>query len=183
MTSDPAAATPARPRLRRWIATLTAFSLILVAAVVASYLVYFRPASDPYRPGEVDAVLVLGPPTPERIAFARKISSESRGVPIYLSVWKGVVCRPEFRCVHADPWTTKGEAAALREIIARDNVRRPVVLTGTTHVPRARYIFHRCVDPAVPVVEVVEDVDLGQTLAAPVYQTAAFVKAWATPCD
>lgn len=175
---------PGRKRRRRirLVAGLTT-ALVIIAAVVATAVkVYYFPRSDAYDPATTDAVIVLGPPISWRITAAEQLAASSGGIPIYLSTWSGVVCEPQFRCVHADPWTTKGEAKALREILARDGVRHPVVLTGTTHLARARYIFHRCVGPWVPVIGVDDHLAVGTLLAEPFYQTAAFVKAVATPC-
>ena len=163
-----------RRRRRGWILGIV---LALVALYAAAYISVYTAPSDAYDVHDVDAVFILGPPTGDRIAVGERIAREAGGVPVYLSVWHGVVCKPQFVCVHADPWTTSGEAAALSEAVASDGVKHPIVVTGDEHVMRARYIFGRCVPIPAPVVGIAEPMDLGTRLWQPIYQWGAMVKA------
>ena len=166
-------------RRRGWILGIL---IGLVAVYAAAYISVYTASSDSYEAGEVDAVFILGPPTDDRIALGERIAQEAGGVPVYLSVWHGVVCKPQFVCVHADPWTTSGEAEALSEAVRNDAVKHPVVVTGDEHVMRSRYIFGRCVPIAAPIVGIAEPMDLGTRLWQPIYQWGAMVKAFVGGC-
>lgn len=166
-------------RLRAWL--LGILAVFLTVYIVGAVIVYTTP-SDRYDVHEIDAVFILGPPTQARIIEGERIARLAGGVPVYLSVWHGVGCKPEIRCVHADPWTTAGEAAALNAAVRDDGVRRPLVITGTPHVMRARYIFERCVAAPAPVIGVQDPTSLGDVLWQPLYQWAAMVKALVGGC-
>jgi len=172
---------PRRPsrRLGGWIFGILAG---LVAVYGAMYVTVYSAPSAAYDVRKVDAVFILGPPLDQRIAVGERIAKEAGGVPVYLSVWHGVVCKPQFVCVHADPWTTSGEAAALTEAVHDDGVKHPVVVTSDEHVMRSRYIFDRCVPIPAPVIGIDEPMDLGTRLWQPVYQWGAMAKAFFGGC-
>ncbi|MBS1673013.1 MAG: hypothetical protein JSS74_03515 [Actinobacteria bacterium] len=170
---------PRRRRRRGW--GLGILSGILILYVAMSVSVFTTP-SDPYDVHQIDAVFILGPPTQERIAAGERIAREAGGVPVYLSVWAGVGCDPRFVCVHADPWTTAGEAEALAEAVREDGVRHPLVVTGGEHVMRARYIFDRCVPMAAPVIGIDDHLNPVDWLWQPIYQWGAMVKAFFGGC-
>ena len=151
-------------------------------AVLGAREVYFTPRDDLIGRNGVDAIFVLGPPEPPRLATAERLSDHLGGVPIYVSVHQSVDCAGKFTCLHAVPWTTKGEAGLLRDLMVNHGVDHPVVLTGTTHVARARYVMHRCVGQEIPVIGADDDLNLWRTIYEPIYQTGAFVKAVATGC-
>ncbi|MBS1699462.1 MAG: hypothetical protein JST25_13790 [Actinobacteria bacterium] len=163
-----------RRRRRAWI--LGILSVVGVLYIAMSVSIYTTP-SDPYDVREIDAVFILGPPTTQRIAAGERIAQQAGGVPIYLSVWAGVQCQPQFVCVHAEPWTTAGEAAALAAAVHDDGVRHPLVITGDEHVLRARYIFGRCVPVPTPVIGIDEPLSAWDWLWQPIYQWGAMVKA------
>lgn len=175
---------PSARRSRRTakIAVLTGILVLALTAVLIAREVYFNPRDDLIDRTRIDAILVLGPPEPSRLRVAVRLADQSGGVPIYVSVHDSVDCNGTFICLHATPWTTKGEAGLLRDLMANHGVESPVVLTGTTHVPRARYVMHRCVNPDIPVIGADDELNLWRTIYEPIYQTAAFVKAVATDC-
>ncbi len=176
---DPCMPRTASRRRRAWLWGILA---VIVAVYVAMSVSVFTTPSDRYDVHEIDAVFILGPPTEARIAVGERIARDAGGVPVYLSVWPGVGCRPQFVCVHADPWTTAGEAAALAEAVRDDGVRHPLVVTGDEHVMRARYIFDRCVPVAAPVIGIDEHVSLAVRFWQPIYQWGAMAKAFFAGC-
>lgn len=173
-----AATSRRRRRVRLWLAN---FAVAAVAIVLLSVPI-FAPRVDAYDAREVDAVFILGPPTAARIAAGERIAQDAGGVPVYLSVWSGVVCKPKFVCVHAEPWTTAGEAAALAAAVRDDGLRHPLVVTSTVHVMRARYIIDRCVPGKPPVIGVRHSRPWWDVLRQPVYQWGAMVKAVVAGC-
>lgn len=166
-------------RRRGWILGILGVVVTLYVAMFVS--VYMTP-SDRYDVHDVDAVFILGPPTTERIAVGERIAQQAGGVPVYLSVWHGVDCQPQFVCVHADPWTTAGEAAALAAAVRDDGVKHPLIVTGGEHVMRARYIFDQCVPVAAPVIGVDDSMNPVDWLWQPIYQWGGMVKAFVAGC-
>ncbi len=93
------------------------------------------------------------------------------------------LCRaPDVTCETPSPFTTAGEARMLTQYARTHDARHTVVLTFTPHVARTRYIFAKCFAGDVTVVGVDEHLDLWGWVYQYLYQTAAFVKAWAEPC-
>lgn len=172
-----------RDRHRRaGIVVLVGILALALVASLAAREIYFKPSDDLIDRNRIDAILVLGPPEQERLAVAERLSNQSGQARIFVSVHSSVKCRGKFTCLHADPWTTKGEAGLLRDLMAEHGVAHPVVLTGTTHVARARYIMQRCVSPDIAVIGADDDLGLWGTIYEPIYQSAAFIKAAVTDC-
>ena len=132
----------------------------------------------------VDAVFVLGPATPSRIAKAENIVSEAGGqIPLIVSKPQGGPCYVSPRiCVTPKPATTAGEMDALRREAEQLGFRHPAIVTFTPHVARARYIAQRCYGQPVSVVGVPADLGLAGTAYQLVYQTVGFLKAIFLPC-
>ncbi|MFD1810851.1 YdcF family protein [Rhodococcus gannanensis] len=82
-------------------------------------------------------------------------------------------------CFVPDPRTTRGEADGVRELVTRNGWHRIMVLSWRYHLPRARFIFERCVDVEVVTRPVPLDYDYGLFRWAHqyLYQTGGFVKA------
>lgn len=181
------------PRQRRWQARLAVvvawLAGIIVIVAVVGLPVYVYPPSD--STDGIDAVLVLGPPTGNRIDRAREISDQNGGAPIIVSVSprgqhsaeRTKACRSaEVECLIPDPFTTKGEAKLLGELAAERGWQSAAVVTEAPQVLRARYVFDRCLDLASSVVSVPYSGGFFGVVHQYGYQTAAFVKAVATRC-
>lgn len=176
-----------RTRALLWIAgTVTAVFGVLAVAGLPLYV--FPPAE---QIDDADLIFVIGPPNEERVAMERALRSAgvadeslysvtSRG---RLSAETLAVCHEAtVTCAHIEPFTTKGEFAFLGRFAQQHDVERTVVLTFTPHVARTRYIAEKCFDGDVTVVAVDEGLNLGEWVYQYLYQSAAFLKAWATPC-
>lgn len=181
------------PKHRRWPARLAVVSGwlagIMVVVAVAGVPVYVYPPSD--STDGVDAVLVLGPPTGNRIDRAREISDQNGGAPIIVSVSprgqhsaeRTRACRSvDVECLIPDPFTTKGEAELLDELAAGRGWRSAAVVTEAPQVLRARYVFDRCSGLDTRVVSVPYSGQFFGLVHQYGYQTAAFVKALSTKC-
>jgi hypothetical protein len=168
-------------RRRRWL-VLALSGIIVVVSAIAFCIPIYAPPTDGYDLRRVDAVFILGPPTADRIAVGEHLAREAGNVPVYLSVWSGVECKARFVCVHARPWTTAGEAAALDAAIRTDGIRHPIVVTSRVHVTRARYIFDRCVPTNPPVIGVSHARPWWDVVRQPVYQWGAMIKAVIVGC-
>ena len=181
------------PKRRTWRARLAVvaawFAGILVIIAIAGVPVYVYPPSDPTD--RIDAVLVLGPPTGNRIERALEISAQNGGAPVIVSVSprgqhsveRTRACRSaDVECHIPDPFTTKGEAQLLGALAAERGWRSAAVVTEAPQVLRARYIFDRCLDLTTSVVSVPYSGPFFGLVHQYGYQTAAFVKAFATKC-
>lgn len=161
-------------------------AVAVIAVVLAGLPVYVFPQSDESEP--VDAVFVIGPATFDRIRAARAMIDEGDTTTLIVSVddpdsdrsYVQKVCDPdqaeEVICLRPDPYTTQGEARALRDLAAENGWTSVMVLTQTPHVLRTRILFERCFTRQVDVQAVGGPRDLGQWAWQYLYQTGAFMK-------
>lgn len=154
----------------------------------------FPPPGDP---SDASLLYVIGPPQPQRLDLATTLREADGGVPLLVSVsdsrsgrgepWadlaaldvchaSGTVCRTPV------PFTTAGEARLLTAYAQTHEASKTVVITFTPHVARTRYIFAKCYAGDVTVVGVDTPLSLFDWMFQYAYQSAAFVKAWFTPC-
>jgi hypothetical protein len=176
-------------RKRALAAGLTLVGLVAALAVAGLPLYVFPPAASVDR---ADLIYVIGPPTPPRIDLAEHLEAEGVASDLLVSVspkHAGFPASSVAPCASADtvceipkPYTTKGEALLLSEYAPAHDVHETVVITFTPHVARTRYIFAKCFDGDVTVMGVDQPMGLGDWIYQYAYQSAAFVKAWLTPC-
>lgn len=168
------------------VASLCGFGLVVALAGLPLYV--FPPAKEV---PESDLLYVIGPATPERLEIARALQGQGVASELLVSVSRegefsastlDVCTEAGTRCQTPDPFTTKGEARMLSDYAASRGIGRTVVLTFTPHVARTRYIFEKCYAGEVTVVAVDQNLQLTDWVYQYAYQSAAFVKAWATPC-
>ncbi|MEZ3157764.1 YdcF family protein [Microbacterium sp. BWR-S6Y] len=175
--------------------TLLALVVAVAAIAVAGLPVYvFPPQGDPTG---ADLVYVIGPPQPQRLELASAIRDTDGHVPLLISVSDSRAGRGDSSfdadavdecrqagatCTTPEPFTTAGEARLLTAYVARQPAAETVVITYTPHVARTRYIFAKCYSGDVTVVGVDTPMTPADWAFQYVYQTAAFVKAWITPC-
>jgi len=173
--------------LRIVIATLAAAAA--VAVLGAPF--YAFPAHD--EPREVDAVYVIGPPTGPRIELAERMIADGLADELVISLaewpqererWTAAAAACDaprdypVHCEQPDPFTTRGEARWMRELIDQEGWDSVAVITVTPHLTRTRVIMERCWDGDLSYL------DSGESLAPWVwayqylYQTLAFVKVW-----
>lgn len=180
-------------RRRRAAGLFIGIVAVVVALAVAGLPLYvFPPQGDPRG---ADLVYVIGPPSVERTSLAEQLRRAPTPLPVLISVSgpgtadarlipAGIpLCHDlGVTCHEPSPFTTMGEARMLRAYAVSHHVGKTVILTFTPHVARTRYIFDKCYGGDVTVVGVDEHLSLLDWAYQYAYQTAAFVKAWATPC-
>ncbi|MBT8159213.1 YdcF family protein [Arthrobacter terricola] len=188
-----AAPQPPAPRRRnrlvvRWLAI--AASLGFVWAIAGIFL-YVEPQSD--EPQRADVVFVLGPPD-SRMDYAEKLMDEGYAPTLAVSSpvdkygrFTADICGEHMSyrviCFHPEPFTTQGEARALKSMSDRYGWHSANVLTAQFHVTRARVIVERCYKDELHMVADQPQLPL-VSLTQPtyswayqyLYQTAAFVK-------
>ncbi len=170
--------------------TLACLAVLVVAWLVACYVVVARPSVD--HPTRADAIMVLGPPTANgRLQTALSLVDQQVAKNLVISLnspkqWQArVVCQHPpagvtVTCFQPDPATTRGEAEQARRLAQQHGWTNVVVVTSIYHISRARMIFDRCLG-GVQMVAARRGVSLGTWAYQFLYQTAAFVKAAAQP--
>ncbi len=162
---------------------------VLVALVGVP--LYVLPARD--EPRAVDAVYVIGPPTDPRMELAESMVDDglTDTVVVSLGEWAeerdkwpeaSAVCdEPQdftVYCSQPDPFTTRGEARWLRELVDAEGWESVAVITTTPHLTRTRVIMERCWDGDIAYVSSGEHLDPWYWAYHYAYQSAAFVKVW-----
>ncbi len=185
---------PSQTRKGRLFLKLAAASaaLMLIWAVAGLFL-YVKPQAA--SPAHADVLFVLGPPD-QRMGSAEKLMHQGYAPTHAVSVPLGKdgtyddeICNAQCRhpyqvvCFHPEPFTTQGEARALRDLSAKYGWKRTDVLTAQFHVTRARAIVDRCYKGELHMVADRRKLPLvsltdfaGSWVYEYLYQTAAFVK-------
>lgn len=177
-----------KKRLLRPVAVIAAFAIFWA---VAGIFLYVAPPAD--QPKHADVLFVLGPPD-DRISYAEQLMH--RGYAHTLAVsspigkdgrFEAAICGAQrsYRiiCFKPDPFTTQGEARALKNLSDQYGWKSANVLTAQFHVTRARVIVNRCYTRDLHMVADRKSLPL-ISLTDPtsswayqyLYQTAAFVK-------
>jgi hypothetical protein len=172
--------------------------LTIVLGAVTTWAYAFPRIDQPTRS---DAVLVLGPPTVQRLRVALQLVDDGVVNQIVISVPADVrdddehtlvrdLCRGDtdypVECITPDPFTTQGEARLASELLTEEDWRSMIVVTSITHISRARMLFDRCIPGSdeghrVAFVSDHRDYDLGRWVSEYVYQTGAWIKAIISP--
>jgi uncharacterized SAM-binding protein YcdF (DUF218 family) len=183
-----------RRRVRLAVAGLVTFVLAGILSTAAA-VVFVFPKTD--APQGADAVLVLGPPTVQRLMMAQRLVDDGQAGQIVISVpadFESDSRHPRLRrlcsgdtnyqvlCATPDPFTTQGEARLARRLLTEEGWSSLAVVTSVTHISRARMLFDRCIDgDALAFVSDDRAYDLERWISEFVYQTGAYLKAFARP--
>lgn len=173
---------------------LTLVVLCVTAALLwasAGVFLFVAPATN--APRKADVLFVLGPPD-ERVGYAEELMDQGYASTLAISVTPDDDGNPEppicntlraYRvvCFVPDPYTTQGEARALRSMANEYGWKTADVLTVQSHVTRARIIIERCYKGSLSMVAYLQNLPL-LSLEQPsrswvyryVYETAAFAK-------
>ena len=192
------------PALRhRWLlVALTALALACALWLAVCHAVLDTPHVD--APRRSDAVIVLGPPDPTRVAYAEDLvynqhvadtvvfstpDAQPFDPPAMVEYYTArSFCAPredvEVMCFKPDPSTTQGEAMKLRELAQQRGWDTVTAVTFTQHVSRSRMILERCYAGELRMSAVDFHITGARLLRQYLHQSAGYVKAWATPgCD
>lgn len=184
---------------RRWPTRVAVvLALALVAWLAVCWVVLEHPRTE--EPSRSDALLVLGPPDPQRMALARNLMQRDIAPVMVIAT---PAPRPdhspamiryyrdqdfcssradyEIICFEPNPSTTQGEAMKLRELANERGWDTVTAVTFEQHVPRARMILERCYQGELRMTAIDYQFTALRTLGQYVYQSGGFVKAWLTP--
>jgi hypothetical protein len=171
-----------------WAVLITAIAGFWLI-VLAGLPLYVFPPTDEVAPSDI--AYVLGPPMDERLALAEQLRDDGVVEQIAVSVQPSggqterdlAICREEgVACAVPDPYSTRGEVSRMTALAADGEAPSLIVLTSTPHVARTRYLFEKCYPGEVAVVAVGRPDSLEAWTSQYVYQSLAFVKAFAQPC-
>ncbi|WP_169746630.1 hypothetical protein [Demequina maris] len=180
--------------MRRLVAVVVALGAAAVLVALVGLPLYVFPARD--EPREVDAVYVIGPPTDPRMELAESMIDDGLTDTMVVSLAEAAydagerAKRPEavqiceepqdftVYCSQPDPFTTRGEARWMRELIDENGWESVAVITTTPHLTRTRVIMERCWDGDIAYVSSGEHLDPWYWGYHYAYQSAAFVKVW-----
>lgn len=139
--------------MRPW---LLALAVLVVAFLALSARLFAFPTER--VPARADAVVVLAGQWERRLPVGQRLVRDGVAPVLALSEdtdsgWPRDLCRRRnVVCFQADPYSTTGEAAALRTLAARRGWRSLVVVTSDYHLSRATLLVERCVDARVDAV-------------------------------
>jgi uncharacterized SAM-binding protein YcdF (DUF218 family) len=144
--------------------TLSAVRRFVIFAAVVLGLAYavgipaFIQREDDPLPPKADAIVVLagsdrrlpaaqallgGGLAPTLVVSADRSGHDERRVRLCRNPPEGVIC------IHAEPFSTVGEAAAVRELARRNDWKSIILVTSRYHMFRASRIFRRCIDARI----------------------------------
>lgn len=171
-----------RSRVLFIIAVLLTVSLVWV--VIGIRFIIYPSVDSASDAGSVDAVYVLGPAPPERLA--KGIGIVESGYSDHLVVTIGQHRpRPTFcsaqhsytvHCVWPDPMTTEGEAQSWDQLADEHQWESVMVVTMRPHITRAELYFSRCFDGDVWMIDDERELSAQFWRRQFFYETAAFVK-------
>lgn len=177
---------PRRDRRTRTYVAIALACLVCWSALLVNLVAF--PTVD--EPELVDAIYIIGPPWPERIATGVALIEAGYADTLIVSVGISgmhsadelAVCSEpaEFKviCLTPEPATTQGEASGFAHLATKNDWESAIVVTMIPHITRAGLYFERCVDD-VDVLFVNDNRPIGPLRWAYnyVYQAGAWAKA------
>lgn len=136
------------------------------------------------EPQSVDAVYVLGPATPERLADGGELIESGHSNDLVVTVFDNPamqdLCKREqsyeLHCVYPDPVTTGGEAQTFAELAERHQWESVMVVTMRSHMTRAKLLFNGCFKGEIAMIDEKRPVTAVSGTYRFMYESAAFVK-------
>ncbi|MET4540550.1 uncharacterized SAM-binding protein YcdF (DUF218 family) [Arthrobacter bambusae] len=164
----------------------------LLWLIAAFQFFYNPPEATPHR---TDAIVVLGGMSKERLPVAQKLQREL-GIPMLVVSTTGLagnaegdaLCDenagegdPDLVCFRPSPLNTRGEADALRALIAEHGWTSLTVVTSEYHVMRAGTLIGQCTSAEVQMVGSQPDLSTGAWMDRFVVETGGLIDTWMRP--
>ncbi|WP_062530150.1 YdcF family protein [Demequina rhizosphaerae] len=177
--------------MKRLVAVLVVLGAAAVLVALVGVPLYVMPAQD--EPRAVDAVYVIGPPTEARMELAESMIEDGLTDTMMVSIGDSVAERDlwdaaaaacdepqDFTvyCQMPDPFTTRGEARWMRDMVEHNEWDSVAVVTFSPHLTRTRVIMERCWDGDIAYLSSEEELDPWYWAYHYAYQSAAFIKVW-----
>jgi hypothetical protein len=183
--------------VRRLMTTALLVIALAGSLLATGIILYVVPQQD--TPSRSDVVVVLGPPTVQRLITAQGLIDDGLADHLVISVPAGVedddshprlrdLCRGatsyDVECYTPAPFTTQGEARLTHQLMTDNEWSSAIVVTSVSHITRARMLFDRCLDASGEQTAFVSDgrhYDLGRWIDEFFYQSGAFIKVALSP--
>jgi uncharacterized SAM-binding protein YcdF (DUF218 family) len=168
------------------------FLAALLWLIAAFQFFYDPPQVTPHR---TDAIVVLGGLSRERLPVAQELQQEL-GIPVLVVSTTGLagnvegdaLCQedagegdPELLCFRPSPLNTRGEAEALRALIAEHGWKSVTVVTSEYHVMRAGTLIEQCTSAEVQMVGSQPNLSPEAWMDRFVVETGGLIDAWMRP--
>nr|WP_306422726.1 YdcF family protein [Paenarthrobacter aurescens] len=163
-------------------------ALLWVLAAVQFF--YNPPQVTPHR---TDAIVVLGGMSKERLPVAQKLQQEL-DIPVLVVSTTGLAgnvegdalcdedqADPDLVCFRPSPLNTRGEAEALRALIAEHGWKSVTVVTSEYHLMRAGTLIGQCTSAEVQMVGSQPDLSAIAWLDRFVVETGGLMDTWVRP--
>jgi uncharacterized SAM-binding protein YcdF (DUF218 family) len=145
------------------IGTATLLGLFGVWFIACLSLFYINPPTSP--PSPVDAVIVLGGSSEERLPVAQRLAAEA-GAPVLVVSWTDTpgnrsadaLCREasfpsaSLVCFRPSGMDTRSEADVIGKLVEANGWTSVVVVTSSYHAPRAGSLIQQCTHATVNMV-------------------------------
>jgi hypothetical protein len=157
-----------------------AVAVLIVAVVVASVVLFIKPATN--TPTRSDAVIVLaGANNAARISKGIQLVRVGYAPRLFVSAPGFQDCPKSFpsvpiTCFNPKPATTQGEARFAATQAKKHHWHQIIVVSGTQQVTRARIRFDRCYQGSILMVPA-DPGGLGTWVASVIYEWGALPKA------
>lgn len=175
-----------------------AFGIVIGACFVAAVLwliaafqfFYDPPQAAPHR---TDAIVVLGGMSKERLPVAQELQQDL-DIPVLVVSTTGLagnvegdaLCHEDagdadLVCFRPSPLNTRGEAEALRALIAEHGWKSVTIVTSEYHLFRAGTLMEQCTNAEVQMVGSQPDLSVGAWLDRFVVETGGLIDVWMRP--
>lgn len=189
--SPPTEAPPPKRKRSLLLRSLALMVGLVMVWAIAGIFLYVVPPAD--EPAHADVLFVLGPPD-RRIGYAEDLMQQGYAPTLAVSSpvgkdgkYEAPICTANrlYRiiCFNPDPFTTQGEAQALKRLSDQYGWKTANVLTAQFHVTRSRVLMDRCYRGDLHMIADRRGLPLVSTSSPTyswayqyLYQTAAFVK-------
>ncbi len=164
----------------------------LLWLIAAFQFFYDPPQATPHR---TDAIVVLGGMSRERLPVAQELQQDL-DIPVLVVSTTGLagnvegdaLCQeeagegdPDLVCFRPSPLNTRGEAEALRALIAEHDWKSVTVVTSEYHVMRAGTLIGQCTSVEVQMVGSQPDLTAGAWMDRFVIETGGLIDTWVRP--
>jgi len=174
--------------VRTWVGWLVIITVVIVVLGLIGSPIYIGPATNNDENPTVDVVLVLGPPTNERMQTAQKMIDEGRATAMMVSLdpdateytiaQSTCTARQDFEiyCKKPIPFSTRGEAEWLAAMTQEHKWSSAAVVTFRPQITRARALINRCDVDGLKMIDSGEEIIPVEWFYQYAYQTLGFIK-------
>ncbi|WP_024817793.1 YdcF family protein [Arthrobacter sp. 31Y] len=167
--------------------------VVFLLWLVASFQFFYNPPQA--KPHKTDAIVVLGGMSKERLPVAQDLQHEL-DIPVLVISTTGLsgnvegdaLCQadagegdPDLVCFRPSPLNTRGEAEALRGLIAEHGWKSVTVVTSKYHLMRAGTLIEQCTPAEVQMVGSQPELSAGIWLDRFVVETGGLLDVWVQP--